>query len=86
MQNEVQTKKELTKISLGELEPCAVSAHKFDQMKNMVCTHRDALYFYIWFCSAATYVEFDENSKKNNFPKGREINLFNKILHSKTYT
>ena len=53
-QEEGQTKKELTKISHGRLEPCAVSAQKIEQLNKMVRTHRAALDFDRLFCSAAT--------------------------------
>ena len=52
----------------------------------MVRTHRAALDFCISFCSAATAIEFDENSERRTSQKGGEINLFKKILSSKTYT
>ena len=62
--------KKLTKISLNELEPCAVSAQKIEQTKNMVRTHQDALDFDILFCSEATAIDFDENRYKRTSKKG----------------
>ena len=79
-------KKELPKISLGELEPCTVSDQKIEHMKYMVCTHRTALDFDISFFSADTTVEFDENSEKKTSQKGGKVHLFKKILPSNNYT
>ena len=66
-QEDCQTEKELTKISLNELEQCTVLAQKIEHMKKMVHTHQSVLDFDISFLSAATVIEFDEKIKKKNF-------------------
>ena len=43
----------ISKITIGELKPCAVSAKKIEQMKKLVRTHRAAFDFDQSFCSAA---------------------------------
>ena len=60
------------KISLNELEPCAVSDQKIKQMKKMVHAHQAALDFYKSFYSASTDVYFNKNIEKKNFSKRRE--------------
>ena len=44
---------EISKITIGELKPCAVSAQKIEQMKKLVRTHRAAFDYDQLFCSAA---------------------------------
>ena len=43
----------ISKITIGELKPCAVLAQKIEQMKKLVQTHRAAFDFDQSFCSAA---------------------------------
>ena len=47
-------------ISLEELQPCAVSAQKIEQMKQKVRTHRAAFDFDKSFCTGVSICEFDE--------------------------